>query len=251
MPAPAVEAKPEPVVAAAEPAPKPVEAPRAVEPAPAPAVEPKAEPAVDTAKDPLNSLPNRDAFGDDVRRRVEQNHKYQSPVTVLYCGVDKFPSITEKFGREAGNVVLRAVAQFLKAVLRDQEMLARIAPAEKRAYEEAMATLRGGDFDKASAAYAGFQRRFPGSGYEPSVRFWQANALYGKRDYKEAVAAFRAFVTASPQHPRAPEAMLALANSQAEMKDVRGARKTIDDLMKAYPTSEAAQAGKDRLATLR
>ncbi len=35
------------------------------------------------------------------------------------------------------------------------------------------------------------------------------------------------------------------------MKDVRGARKTIDDLMKAYPASEAAQAGKDRLATLR
>jgi diguanylate cyclase (GGDEF)-like protein len=89
--------------------------------------EAKAEPAVDTAKDPLNSLPNRDAFGDDVRRRVEQNHKYQSPVTVLYCGVDKFPAIVEKCGREAGNVVLRAVAQFLKAVLRDQEMLARIA----------------------------------------------------------------------------------------------------------------------------
>jgi diguanylate cyclase len=92
-----------------------------------PVAETKAEPAVDTAKDPLNSLPNRDAFGDDVRRRVEQNHKYQSPVTVLYCGVDKFPAIVEKFGREAGNVVLRAVAQFLKAVLRDQEMLARIA----------------------------------------------------------------------------------------------------------------------------
>lgn len=122
---------------------------------------------------------------------------------------------------------------------------------EKRAYEEAMATLRAGDFDKASAAYASFLRRFPGSGYEPSVRFWLANALYGKRDHKEAVVAFRAFVAASPEHPRAPEAMLALANSQAEMKDVRGARKTIDDLMKAYPKSEAAQAGKDRLATLR
>jgi len=92
-----------------------------------PVVEAKAEPVVDTAKDPLNSLPNRDAFGDDVRRRVEQHHKYQAPVTVLYCGVDNFGSIVDKFGREAGNVVLRAVAQFLKAVLRDQEMLARIA----------------------------------------------------------------------------------------------------------------------------
>ena len=64
-------------------------------------------------------------------------------------------------------------------------------------------------------------------------------------------SAFRAFVTAAPDHPRAPEALLALANSQAEAKDVRGARRTIDELMKSYPQSEAAQAGKERLATLK
>ena len=57
--------------------------------------------------------------------------------------------------------------------------------------------------------------------------------------------------TGAPDHPRAPEALLALANSQAEMKDVRGARKTIDELIKAYPKSEAAQAGKERLASLK
>ena len=47
------------------------------------------------------------------------------------------------------------------------------------------------------------------------------------------------------------EAMLALANSQAEMKDAKAARRTIEDLMKAYPQSEAAQAGKERLASIR
>lgn len=124
-------------------------------------------------------------------------------------------------------------------------------PAEKRAYDDAMAALRGGEFDKANLAFVSFLRRFPNSGYEHSVRFWQGNALYGKRDYKDAIGAFRAFVAAAPDHPRAPEALLAVANSQAEMKDVRGARKTIDELLKAYPKSEAAQAGKDRLATLR
>jgi TolA-binding protein len=62
---------------------------------------------------------------------------------------------------------------------------------------------------------------------------------------------FRAFVGAAPEHPRAPEALLAMANSQAEMKDTKAARKTIDDLLKAYPKSEAAQAGKERLASLK
>jgi TolA-binding protein len=42
-----------------------------------------------------------------------------------------------------------------------------------------------------------------------------------------------------------------MANSQAEMKDTKSARKTLDDLVKAYPKSEAAQAGKERLASLK
>lgn len=124
-------------------------------------------------------------------------------------------------------------------------------PAERAAYEEAMAAIRGGDFDKAAALLADFQRRYPGSGYADSVRFWLGNALYGKRDHKGATAAFRAFLNGAPDHPRAPDALLAMANSQIEMKDVSGARRTLGELVKAYPQSEAAQAGKQRLATLK
>jgi tol-pal system protein YbgF len=126
-----------------------------------------------------------------------------------------------------------------------------VDPAEKKAYDDAVATIRNGDFDKSVALLSNFQRKFPGSPYADSVRFWLGNALYGKRDYKEAIAAFRTFVTAAPEHPRAAEALLAMANSQAEMKDPRAARKTIDELMKAYPQSEAAQAGKERLASIK
>jgi tol-pal system protein YbgF len=122
---------------------------------------------------------------------------------------------------------------------------------EKKAYDDAMAAIRGGDFDKSVNLLGGFQRRFASSIYSDSVRFWLGNALYGKRDYKEAINAFRAFVGAAPTHARAPEALLAVANSQAEMKDPKAARKTIDDLLKAYPQSEAAQAGKERLASIK
>jgi tol-pal system protein YbgF len=122
---------------------------------------------------------------------------------------------------------------------------------EKKAYEDAMAAIRGGDFDKSVNLLGGFQRRYASSIYSDSVRYWLGNALYGKRDYKEAINAFRAFVSAAPMHARAPEALLAVANSQAEMKDPKGARKTIDDLLKAYPQSEAAQAGKERLASIK
>jgi tol-pal system protein YbgF len=126
-----------------------------------------------------------------------------------------------------------------------------VEPGEKRAYDEALAQLRAGEFDKAVASLAAFQRRYPASGYVPSAQFWLGNAQYGKRDYKDAVATFRALVASAPQHPRAPEALLALANSQAEMKDRVGARRTLDELIKAYPQSEAAAAGKERLASLK
>lgn len=126
-----------------------------------------------------------------------------------------------------------------------------VNPQQKQAYDDAIATLRNGDFDKAAAALGDFQRRFPTSPYLDSVRFWLGNALYGKRDYKGAIAAFRGFVADAPDHPRAPEALLALANSQAEMKDTKGARRTIEELLKSYPQSEAAQAGKERLSSLR
>ena len=124
-------------------------------------------------------------------------------------------------------------------------------PTEKRAYDDAMAIIREGNFDAAAAALSGFLGKHPNSGYGPTARFWLGNALYGKRDYKGAIAAFRALVSEAPDHARAPEALLAVANSQAEMKDARGARRTIDELLKAYPQSEAAAAGKERLAALK
>lgn len=136
-----------------------------------------------------------------------------------------------------------------KATLDGKEFLAE--PDERRGHDQAMAALRSGDFDKAAGLLTAFVQRYPASGYADSARFWLGNALYGQKNYKDAIAVFRALVTGSPTHPRVPEAMLAIANCQIEMKDVRAARKTLDDLSKAHPASEAAAAGKERLATLK
>jgi len=124
-------------------------------------------------------------------------------------------------------------------------------PEETRLFEDAMGVLRKGDFAEAANQLSAFQRRYPASGYAPSVLFWLGNAQYGKRDYKEAIASFRSLVSKAPDHPRAPEALLSVASSQADLKDVKGARSTLNELLKTYPKSEAAVAAKERLATLR
>ena len=124
-------------------------------------------------------------------------------------------------------------------------------PDEKRQYDEAMELLRKSDFPATAAALTAFRKRYPASGYADSVLFWLGNAQYGARQYKEAIASFRMLVGASPDDPKAPEALLAIANCQAELKDSKAARRTIGELVTAYPKSEAAQAGRERLASLK
>lgn len=124
-------------------------------------------------------------------------------------------------------------------------------PAEKRHYEAALAVFRSGDFVNAQNLFVDFLSRYPTSGYALVSLFWLGNAQYATRDYKEAMTNFRALVARNPEHPRAPEAVLSVANCQLELKDAKGARKTLTDLVKAYPQSEAAAAAKERLAALK
>jgi tol-pal system protein YbgF len=124
-------------------------------------------------------------------------------------------------------------------------------PDEKRQYDDALETLRKGDFGATVMALTAFRKRWPASGYTNSALFWLGNAQYGGRQYAAAIASFRSLVGSAPDHPKAPEALLAIANCQAELKDRPAARRTLDELLRNYPNSEAAQAGRDRLATLK
>ena len=124
-------------------------------------------------------------------------------------------------------------------------------PAEKRDFEAALGVFRKGDFPGAQGAFVDFIKRYPTSGYTPSAFFWLGNAQYATRDYKEAIQNFRNLLTQAPDHLRAPEAVLSIANCQVELKDIKAARKTLEDLIKAYPQSEASAAAKQRLPRLK
>jgi tol-pal system protein YbgF len=124
-------------------------------------------------------------------------------------------------------------------------------PREKADFEAALGVFRGGQFAQAQTAFAEFVKRYPQSGYNASALFWLGNAQYATRNYNEAIANFRSMLSLAPDHAKAPEAVLSIANCQIELKDTRAARRTLEDLVKAYPQSEAAQAGRERLSRLR
>lgn len=125
------------------------------------------------------------------------------------------------------------------------------SPAEARDYDAALAMLRKGEFGPAQTAFLEFLGRYPNTGYKPSAFFWLGNAQYALRGYKEAIANFKSVVALAPEGPRAPEAALSIANCQVELKDPKAARKTLEDLIKVFPESEAASVAKDRLAKMK
>jgi len=184
-----------------------------------------------------------------------------SQIDALRGEIAKLRGQNEQLARELSEVQrkLSDQAQALDSRLRPLEPQKvaldgrefQVEPEEKRQFDAAMGLVRRGDFAEAGNALAGFLKRFPASGYSDAVRFWLGNAQYGKRDYKDAIATFKSFIASNPEHPRAAEALLALANCQIELKELKSARRSLEDLLKAYPGTEAAQAGKERLAALK
>lgn len=122
---------------------------------------------------------------------------------------------------------------------------------ETREFDASLAVLRKGDFAAAQVGFLEFLKRYPESGYRAPALFWLGNSQYALRSYKEAIVNFKAVLSVAPDHLRAPEAALSIANCQVELKDTKAARKTLEDLVKVYPQSEAAAVAKDRLTKLK
>ncbi|HYD75510.1 tol-pal system protein YbgF [Ramlibacter sp.] len=204
----------------------------------------------------------------DLQRATEENAQLRRSLLDLQSQIDALKGEVARL-RGQDEQLTRDLAETQRGqkdvVAAVEERLRRIEPAkvnvdgrefmadpnEQRDFDAALAIFRRSDFPAAQAAFAEFIKRYPQSNYRPSALFWLGNAQYANRDYRGALGNFRALLQQAPDHARAPEAVLSIANCQIELKDNAGARRTLDDLVKAYPQSEAAVAARERLARLR
>ena len=207
-------------------------------------------------------------FAEDIRKANEDNAQLRrsvldlaNQIETLRADLAKLRGQDEQLAREVADMQRRQkdltqgvderLRKFepVKVAVDGKEFVA--APSEIRDFDAALAVLRKGDFVAAQTAFIDFDKRYPGSGYKPSALFWLGNAQYALRTYKEAIVNFKTLLTIAPEHMRAPEAALSIANCQVELKDIKAARKTLEDLAKVYPESEAASVAKDRLSKLK
>ena len=123
-------------------------------------------------------------------------------------------------------------------------------PVEQGAYDQAMQSFRAGQYQQAASALTQFIQTYPQSALVHEARFYRGSSLYAVKDFKGSISGLQAMISAAPQDPRAPDALLVIAASQVELNDLAGARNTLQRIVKEYPATHAAETAKSRLQLL-
>ncbi|MDH5691841.1 MAG: sensor domain-containing diguanylate cyclase [Gammaproteobacteria bacterium] len=80
--------------------------------------------------DPLTGLNNRRFFDQRLYEEVGQSQRNSQPLCCLFFDVDHFKRVNDKFGHEAGDIVLKEVASIIRMNLRTADVLSRYGGEE-------------------------------------------------------------------------------------------------------------------------
>jgi diguanylate cyclase (GGDEF)-like protein/PAS domain S-box-containing protein len=80
--------------------------------------------------DPLTGLPNRILFADRLEQSLAAARRSGKNVALLVLDLDRFKSINDTFGHQAGDALLQLFAHRVRSLVRDTDTLARVGGDE-------------------------------------------------------------------------------------------------------------------------
>jgi tol-pal system protein YbgF len=122
--------------------------------------------------------------------------------------------------------------------------------SEQAIYDAGMAALRSGNYDKAVSTVREVVTNYPTGDLAPNAQFWMGESYYTKGDLESAVTAYRKVLADWPAARKAPDAMVKLGFSLSDLKRTGEARSTLEEVVRKYPGTPAAQLAADRLTRL-
>lgn len=116
----------------------------------------------------------------------------------------------------------------------------------KAEYNQAYQALVN-DPDSAVPAFRTFLEKYPDHELAANAQYWLGEALYVQKDYSGATEEFMVVLKNYKSSPKAPGAALKLGYSFYELKQWEFARRTLEDTIRFFPGSNAADLAKQRL----
>lgn len=76
-------------------------------------------------RDALTNLPNRHSMEEQLKLKTHKNTLNQANFSIVLADLDNFRLLNERYGRSAGDMILKETAHLLSRQLRDDDILAR------------------------------------------------------------------------------------------------------------------------------
>ena len=147
--------------------------------------------------------------------------------------IDKEQNVIEEKKVQSDNIKLKEKDNKPKT-----KVLPKVSIAEQ--YKYALNIMKSGDFEKAEIAFKEFVDTHSKHELAGSAQFWYAETFYIRQLYDDAAAAFLEGYQKYPNSPKAPENLLKLGVTLAELGEIEQGCKMIVNLKKAYPKTDAS-----------
>jgi tol-pal system protein YbgF len=120
--------------------------------------------------------------------------------------------------------------------------VASVAPpseSPKDTYDLGYGYMLRKDYALADDTFHAFLKKYPTDRRAADAQFWLGESLFQRQRYDAAAQAFLEVSTKHGQHPKAPEALLRLAQSLAAMKQKEMSCATLAEVTRKYPNAPA------------
>ena len=88
---------------------------------------------------------------------------------------------------------------------------------------------------QAAETFRGFLRQYPSDHLAPEAQYWLGESLFQQQQYRDAAEAFLAVSTKDETTARAPEALLRLGQSLANLGEKEAACASLGEVLRKYP----------------
>jgi tol-pal system protein YbgF len=110
----------------------------------------------------------------------------------------------------------------------------------REAYARAFSLLQKGSYAEAEAAFSAFLQQHKGDPLNSNARYWLAETHYARADYQRAAEAFLDAYEKDKNGAKAPDALLKLGMSLANLGKTKEACASFRELGRAFPEAPAS-----------